>query len=551
MITHLRMKSGTSQLTVDTPPSVTIFVGPNNSGKSLCIREMYNSCQMQGSYGNKTIDEIVFQGVNEHTVKDHIRNREVPYQSGEQRCANQIRLRWGLSNIESVHEDELVNSFIDPNNNNRSRMLYVKYYLHELVLNIDGQSRLRLADRQTRGSLKAPSNPLARLLVDNHKREYLRKVLHEAFGMYFAINAQDGDALSVMFGHTPPVNERSFDDDALKYMNEAKSIEVLSDGVRAFTGILLQIMSGEYKIVFIDEPEAFLHPSLAQRLGKEIAKGAVDENKHIFVATHSAHFVMGAISSGAKVNIVRLTYEDEVGTARLLSNEALTTLMQKPMLRSANVLAGLFYNYVIVCEADSDRAFYQEINERLLACNDPRGIPHALFLNANGKDTVDQIIGPLRKLGIPCAGITDIDIVDPGGGDFGKLLIACYFPKLEHQTIKDKRSNVHDCLLQKNTKYKSNGGIKLLDGSEAETAQNLIDELSKYGLFVVPYGEVENWLKNIEVTRGKGWLHQIFEKMGANPKSQDYVHPAEGDVWDFIGSIREWFMNTKRKGIPQ
>jgi hypothetical protein len=52
------------------------------------------------------------------------------------------------------------------------------------------------------------------------------------------------------------------------------------------------------------------------------------------------------------------------------------------MLRSVGVLEGLFYNYVIVGEADADRAFYQEINERL-----PAAIP--------------KIIEPLRKLGIP------------------------------------------------------------------------------------------------------------------------------------------------------
>src|ERR1017187_8124922 len=116
---------------------------------------------------------------------------------------------------------------------------------------------------------------------------------------------------------------------------------------------------------------------------------------------------MGAIQSGAKINIVRLTYDHNVGTARLLPSADLMRMMRDPLLRSANVLSGLFYSSVVVCEADADRAFYHEVNERLLASDDSRGIPHALFLNANGKDTIPRIVGPMRALGIPCAEITD------------------------------------------------------------------------------------------------------------------------------------------------
>jgi hypothetical protein len=37
--------------------------------------------------------------------------------------------------------------------------------------------------------------------------------------------------------------------------------------------------------------------------------------------------------------------------------------MRNPLLRSTGVLSGLFYEFVIVTEADADRAFYQEIND--------------------------------------------------------------------------------------------------------------------------------------------------------------------------------------------
>ena len=325
----------------------------------------------------------------------------------------------------------------------------------------------------------------------------------------------------------------------------------MSDGVKAFTGLLVQLYAGDPKIIAIDEPEAFLHPSLAFKLAKELAKAASIEGKHVFAATHSPQFVMGAVLSGAKTNIVRLTYENGIGTARLLHSDDMTTLMQDPLLRSAGVLSGLFYNFVIVCEADADRAFYQEINERLLAADDSRGIPNALFLNADNKQTISKIVEPLRRLGIPCASIIDLDIVKDGGDEWTRHLRACNIPASEHQPYGTRRARVLDTLRAKDADFKSSGGINLLSGADHEAAENLFVDLAGYGLFVVQRGEVENWLTDLEVPRSKhSWLRSIFEKMGSDPTSPDYVKPKTGDVWDFMGQVRTWLVDPQRRGIP-
>lgn len=135
----------------------------------------------------------------------------------------------------------------------------------------------------------------------------------------------------------------------------------------------------------------------------------------MFISTHSANFLMGCVQGKVPLNIVRLTFDGKSGTSRLLTKEQLTPLMRNPLLRSIGVLNALFYNYVVVTEADADRAFYQEINERLLAAGDPRGIEGCLFLNAQNKQTVWDIVKPLRELGIPCVGVVDIDILKEGG----------------------------------------------------------------------------------------------------------------------------------------
>ncbi|MEH1918821.1 MAG: TOPRIM nucleotidyl transferase/hydrolase domain-containing protein [Nostoc sp.] len=261
---------------------------------------------------------------------------------------------------------------------------------------------------------------------------------------------------------------------------------------------------------------------------------------------------MGCIQSGAPVNIVRLTYRSEVATARVLSNTDILRLMRNPLLRSTGVLEGLFYEFVIVTESDADRAFYQEINERLLRYKPELGIPNCLFLNAQNKQTVQIIIKPLRELGIPAVGIVDVDILKDGGQDWTNFLKSGFIPELEYQSLANLRNAVKlrfDAAVGKN--MKRDGGVEILSSSDKEAANNLFNRLAEYGLFVVRKGELESWLLQLGATgHGPNWLINIFEKMGEDPESQDYLKPSDDDVWSFCGEIKKWFTNPNRKGIP-
>jgi len=417
MITHLHLKNGSSprqpKLTIETPSSITIFVGPNNAGKSQALRELFNFCFSGplNAAGNVVVDGLTFSPGDPVTIRAEFEAMKLPPNPGEATYPGHTFIKADGQRL-MVPEENYIRAPTAPNQYTHE---FAGWYLRYFVLNQDGASRLGLGGAQKRGDLKSPTSELARLLTNDEKRSALRKIILDAFGLYFAIDAQVGDQLHVRFGLTPPPDERRFDDSALDYMRDARGMDAVSDGVKAFTGLLVQLYAGDPKIIVIDEPEAFLHPSLAFKLAKELAKAASIEGKHVFAATHSPQFVMGAVLSGAKTNIVRLTYEDGIGTARLLHSDDMTTLMQDPLLRSAGVLSGLFYNFVIVCEAHADRAFYQEINERLLTADDSRGIPNALFLNADNKQTISKIVEPLRRLGIPCTSIIDLDIVKDGG----------------------------------------------------------------------------------------------------------------------------------------
>jgi hypothetical protein len=348
------------------------------------------------------------------------------------------------------------------------------------------------------------------------------------------------------------LEERGIHEEAVNFHRVALDIQLASDGVKAFTGMMLELIAGDPSIVLIDEPEAFLHPALSHKLGREIALASTNSGKRIFVSTHSSSFVMGCILSGAPVNIVRLTYRGGVATARVLQNSEILRLMRNPLLRSVGILSALFYEFVVVTESDADRAFYQEINERLLRYSPERGIPNCLFLNAQNKQTVRTILRPLRELGIATAGIVDVDILKDGGSDWTDFLRSGAVPAIEHRPLSDIRAAIRNRLDATNRNMKTEGGIDLLAGEEREAASNLFDKLNDYGLFVVRNGELEAWLKHLGATgHGPNWLIQIFEKLGENPEGSNYVKPGDGDVWEFIAHLRSWLMNPNRKGIPQ
>ena len=452
----------------------------------------------------------------------------------------------------SVEEAVLRRSLINPTSHDVG--VFCKCFLQHRTTFLDGPTRIDLVNSQRARDLqkKAPTT-LQLLYVDDAKRSRVREVLFDAFGEYFVIDPTNLGHLRIRMSQSaPPLPEieRGIDERAVRFHGSAALIDSKSDGVKAFSGIICEIVAGDPNIVLIDEPEAFLHPSLSFKLGKQVALQIRGANKCVFASTHSESFLRGCIQSGAPVDIVRLTYRGGKATARLLPHKELVRLMRNPMLRSTRPMQGLFAEFVVVSEADADRALYEEINERLSLFNDSRSIPNCLFLNAQNKQTVSTIVAPLRRMGIPAAVIVDLDVLKDGDG-WKKLLRAANVPTLQHQALSNERIQIVRQLDLADPDWKRNGGIAVLEGESNEAASNLLQVLADYGVFIVYSGELESWLSHLGATNhGPQWLMAAFEKMGENPDDEQYLNPGEGDVWGFIGRIRDWMVAHDRKGIP-
>ena len=562
MIERIELKFGSSpglpSLNLELTP-ITVFVGPNNSGKSKILVEIENYCRTTRSQTNQVIlNRIQFIPWQQNEFELELKRIEQKPKPNEALAPGIILIGkvnplYPNSQRIQLNKPQALIEALNPNANLAG---HYGQFLGVNTLRLDGTSRLNLCNEQTAGDLQSLSlNQLSHLFNDNALRAEVRRIIFEAFGKYFVIDPTNIGKLRVRLSDINPPDERTekgWETNSVKFHGGALEIMYSSDGVKAFTGIITTLLAGNPKITLIDEPEAFLHPSLSAKLGKEIGNSLRDTKRRLFVSTHSSSFLMGCIQSGNPLNIVRLTYKNNIPTARLLDQNKILRLMRHPLLRSTGVLNGLFYEAVIVAESDSDRAFYQEINERLLSANDHRGISNCLFLNAQNKQTVWEIVKPLRELGIPTAALVDIDFVKEGGQVFTKALDGSIIPQLSHQSLHNQRQAIYNALLATGRDMKRDGGITTLDSSSQEAANNFFDLLDEYGCFVVRNGELEFWLKTLGATgHGPAWLIQTFERMGDNPNDADYVIPSQGDVWDFLGKIRTWIDNQNRKGIPQ
>lgn len=555
MIETLRLRfgraSGLSAVAIDAS-AVTVFVGPNNSGKSKALREIHQYC----SSGNKNvndviIEDIVFSGLSPEEAEEKVRNVTLKPHANEAMQPGHVFVgKKGTRH--NLPRTRLLEALQNPNT---TPSHFCQWYLAYNTLILDGKNRINLVNDQKAGDLQqTPSTSLQTLLRDDNKRNEIRRIVHDAFDRHFVIDPTSLGNLRIRLSDnapSSPMEERGIHQEAVDFHSVAQHVSEASDGVKAFVGMLTEIVAGDPSVLLIDEPEAFLHPALSFKLGKEVAQASLDTDKRVFIATHSPTFVMGCIQSGAPVNIVRLTYRDNSATARILPNDEILKLMRNPLLRSTGVMSGLFYESVIVTESDADRAFYQEINERLLRFRPEIGIPNCLFINAQNKQTVQTILRPLRELGIPAVGIVDVDILKEGGSVWTNYLKGGFVPDISQQPLSHIRASLKQKLESTGQNMKRDGGIAILDQNDRQAAIDLFDQLDAYGLFTVRNGELESWLKNLNAGgHGPSWLIDVFEKMGEDPESADYLRPADDDVWQFLGKIKGWLFDPNRKGIP-
>jgi predicted ATPase len=385
---------------------ITIFVGPNNSGKSLVLREIERAFSSTSAISSAILEnfELIWPSIEDFQEEIAKWKAEEPRGTSPE----VVRLLRRRPNGEFDHNMlnvDALRSYLD----RKDKVWFSSQFFYYYQMRLDGRTRFDLTNDRPMGDLIGVSqNTLAQLFKDDELREEIRAIAYDAFGLYFVIDPTLGGTLRIRLSKTSPTkDEQSLNQEARDFHSRALYIKDASDGVQAFIGILIASRSSDYRLLLVDEPEAFLHPPLARKLGYELARDITKRSSSLFASTHSADFLIGCLQASANVRVVRLEYSDEKSRATVVDAMALNEFFRTPLIRNANVISALFHDGVVVTESDNDRVFYSEIYHRI--SESERGCPSLLFVNAQNKQTdlspnfhpvgsrIRSLFGPVRS----------------------------------------------------------------------------------------------------------------------------------------------------------
>ena len=548
---------------------ITVFVGPNNSGKSQTLKDI--RCLMdrqQSSIKSPVIlkqDYSCFDIPDLDTIKKHFTFKDSITNVDHYTIGAINSNLFGKSNLEA-HKPQMDNfdNLEDKAKLNTFISWFGKYY----IALMDAETRLRLSS-ETNSFIpqeSLPDNLVQALFKQPDLEEVLRQAFRDAFKQDIKLDVSQ--LLKLCFRIGSKVNQ--IPADARTAYNVAKDIPKIDsqgDGYRSFAGIVIGLLICKNRIILLDEPEAFLHPAQAYFLGKWIGTNSDRLGSQLLVCTHSSNFLSGILAGTQDLDVIRLSREGNHTHYITLTSDIAKQLIGNPILSSQRVIEGIFHKGVVICEADADRAVYQSVAS--ICHNSNREV---LFIHAHNKQTLAPVARVLKETGTPVAAIADIDLLRVENDledtyealaghplerelkDRQKYLCSYVDSRPEEDVLKELKVNVDELIVQLNNGEHSlegarsalkriqkdankwsaikRDGIKVLNEEQHANALQLIGSLAKVGLFVVPVGELEGWI-NLGTHKKNKWIIPALEEIN-NQKTPEELKKFIGDILKFF-----------------
>jgi hypothetical protein len=422
-----------------------------------------------------------------------------------------------------------------------------------------------------------PQQDLHALHLNDSAKQELLCEMRNTFSRTVWPDASKGNALSIRVSNSPdlPTSEdRLSPTKMLKY----RTVESEGDGLKSYVASCIALLLGRRPVCLMDEPELCLHPPQAYNLGRFIGKFGSSPDIVTFVATHSSHVLRGVIDAApTKLQIVRLVRRGEGFAAHLVQSTVLTEALKKPAVRAESVLDGVFAQAVVVLEADTDRIVYQATFGSVR--EETRLDIH--FSSGEGSSAIASKSRLYRTLKIPVAVIADLDVlvdhhrlkqvltslVEESSvvsqlAERAKEIeakIKALSPEITPANVQERLkeglsgtmnwSQCDDVNVRRELNRIANeldrmkrlkrGGIEALPDGIKEPADQLVRDLAQHGLFLVPVGELEQWLPDSQVSVSKERKPEWANAAAAYIRS---VEPQNDGIWKFIRGVAS-FLN--------
>jgi len=514
---------------------IVVFIGPNNAGKSAVLRNIKD------------------KGVRLQTKTEVISNLCLQFEGSVEQLEQWLenRFRSKMLGDNRLHYYPIGGRAIDVDiaradwaNNKRGLERLVPFFIYLLTT----EDRLKASDPAESIALttEPPTHPIHFLQVDDTIEDNMGGYFRKAFGWDLMVHRNAGKNVPLYCGNRPTVSDNRTSIPFYRALESLPRLESQGDGMRSFVGVLLYSLVGEHSILLIDEPEAFLHPPQARLIGRMLAS-EIRSDRQVFVGTHSGDLLRGILDvNSSRVRVVRLQREGNINRASVLNSVDIVTLWSDPLLRHSNILDGLFHRKVVVCEADSDCRFYAAING---AFDEPTTFSQrqdVMFTHCGGKDRMPTVVKALRGVGIPVSVVADFDVLQTDqtlrsiyeglGGKWSdierpwktvkraldgcKSEISTEEARREISAVLDKAGrslNKADITAIRDTLRRSSpwsiakgAGVAFVPNGEPSVAcEELLRACRTEGLFVVPVGELESFVKTVP-SHGPEWVNAVL-----------------------------------------
>lgn len=523
--------------------SMTVLVGPNNSGKSQTLRDLRDFA-LGGPESALTLFKSI--DITMPSKEDFQNHFHVLPHKDSPTMENVVGICESLVKSHTVQNSVgWSKKMIEGTNLQSQRQLLGRF----LISHLHAGTRFELTAPQEAYDLEKEWATHA-LQEFFHRRlevqPQLRRAFAEAFGRDIAL---DWTAMKRWY-----FKVGSAFGDLSESLNELKQqlrfgqlLKEQGDGYQSFTGIFMAAIVFPDRPLLLDEPEAFLHPKQARVLGQLLGQLSIGRPAQIIVTTHSSAFIWGVVSENDNAHVLRLNRTGDTTHYTQVPASTVTALTRTPLLSSQPVLDSLFHKGVVVCEGDPDRAIYQFVAHRTLG---GKGGEDLLFIHTNGKGAADTPVELLKSAGAPVAVIVDIDILNATGpldkivkaltgteisvelekrrAEIGEWVLQMpedqFLKKLldgvnawiasTHTDARSSRKRLESTLKATTSKWEvvKQVGISYFTGDQLATVKSLIEDLAKIGVFVVHCGELEQWI-DTGATKGREWNRKALEKL--------------------------------------
>ncbi len=467
--------------------SILVFTGANNSGKSQVLKDVFSSFNESKS-NKKLISNIFFDFIGE--IGESFWNSNF-FATADGNITT-------YSRTHNYYEKETV---LQQWNTHK-----LPYDLHKLFIKlIDTEQRLTTSNALRRSEFPE-KHPIYKLTKNQKLSQAISDYFRKAFNSDLVLDYNAISTIPLRVGNAPDGTSFTFAqrDEFTKEVENLELLEQQGDGMRSFASILLDTFTSEHTITLIDEPEAFLHPPQARLLGKMLVNNN-PTNRQLLISTHSEDFLQGLLDSkNSNVTVIHINRVNNINHMSILENSSIKNLWGNPILRYSYILSGLFHDKVIVCESDYDCLFYQAM---INAIYEEAGstVPDVFFTHCGGKNRMKYVVSSLSALKVPVVAIPDFDIINKKA-EF-KPLVESFnmsWADLDMESIYD--------WLNSNTRAKEDikrMGKNALDNIAAEKYSLVEARCRLAGLFIVPCGEMECFVKN-RFSKAE-WVYDILE----------------------------------------